>query len=208
MINICSGTVVELDHSQHTYVREVAWHIRRCRQISNTEQTRRRSCLWAIRWRATGIFLCNVQRYNSTKYLYIVFPRRLATVLLRWTKPTCAWEQIIGIASNSSVHDGTKVSAGTYRCKICGFHDGDYEECLRGCYAVWPSKNLVFLRSVRRLLVTASVVPSSRILIILVQKALSSSETSVLTRAIRRYIPEGAILQVDTDMKVTRIFHN
>jgi hypothetical protein len=42
--------------------------------------------------------------------------------------------------------------------------------------------HFVFLRSVRRLLVTASVIASSPILVTLM-KALSSSETSVLTRA-------------------------
>jgi hypothetical protein len=50
-------------------------------------------------------------------------------------------------------------------------------------------------RTLRQLLVTANVVFSSPILVILMMEALSSSETSVLTRTARRNITEDVIHQ-------------
>jgi hypothetical protein len=57
-------------------------------------------------------------------------------------------------------------------------------------------------RSLLRLLVTDNVLPSSPILLILKMEAIRSFETSVLTRATRRHIPEDGILASDRGANV------
>jgi hypothetical protein len=56
------------------------------------------------------------------------------------------------------------------------------------------SNSIIFIRSLRLLLVTANVVPSLEILVTLMMVALYSSETSVLTSATGPLIPEDDIL--------------
>jgi hypothetical protein len=59
---------------------------------------------------------------------------------------------------------------------------------------VEPRNNV--LRSVRRLLVTGNVVPSSPILVTLMLEAICSSEMSIVTSATLLHIPEDRIIHI------------
>jgi hypothetical protein len=59
-----------------------------------------------------------------------------------------------------------------------------------------PSACLLYLCSVCRLLATANVVSSSQIIVSLMMEELKPSETSILTRATGRNIPEDDIFQL------------
>jgi hypothetical protein len=79
-------------------------------------------------------------------------------------------------------------------------------EFLKRMLSSWIFAHLVLLCSLRRLLVTANIVPSSPILVTVMMEAIRSSETSVLTRVTRRNIAEDGILMKVPFTKILRLF--
>jgi hypothetical protein len=79
-------------------------------------------------------------------------------------------------------------------CRVALVRTDVSEECFAFIIMVKIIRELVFLRSVLQLLVTANVVPNTSSLVTLMMDVLCSSETSVLIRATWRNIQEGGIL--------------
>jgi hypothetical protein len=68
------------------------------------------------------------------------------------------------------------------------------------------SEKISIFRSVRRLLVTANVIPSSPILVILMKEALSFSETSVLTKVTTEVTSQKTPFFIVTAVKTSNLY--
>jgi hypothetical protein len=160
-----------------------------------------------------------------TSYAYIIYILLLFSFLSHCLpRLHCMWLSISVrhiVAKIGSMEFTNKLNWIEYGklCKIYSFHGGDYDEypssgmwCRAALVGTDVSEDrivssitvtridelgttLAVTNNVLRLLVTASLVTSSPILVTLMMEAICSSETEVLTRATRRHIPEGGILQ-------------
>jgi hypothetical protein len=88
---------------------------------------------------------------------------------------------------------------GTYRLHHQGGKNQRARNSVNSNQQPQHAVEIVFLRSVRRLLASAIVFPTSPIPVTLIlEAAMSSSETPVLTSATRHHIPEDGILHITT----------